>query len=108
VLLLWDFEPFTALEPMAGGSPSPDAFHSLGVHRPAFMAKQGGDPAIAVSTVLLRQMYDVCSESRFVHSRTTRLSVSGTMLTRNPAGAALRYTEHLLHMVHGQTTTRRA
>ena len=42
-LLLRDLEPFA----------SPDAFHPLCIDRPAFAAEQRGDPAVAVSAILL-------------------------------------------------------
>ena len=51
-LLLWHFEPL----------PPPDPLHPLLVHPPADLPQQGGDPPIAIATILTSQVDDGSGE----------------------------------------------
>ena len=71
-LLLW------ALQPL----PPPDALHPLGIHRPARVTQQGGDPPVAVADIGLGQLDDVGGQRRLVVTGAGRLALRGAVLAK--------------------------
>lgn len=97
-LPLWDFKPFAP----------PDPFHSLNVDSPSVATEQSRNPAVAISTILLRQADNSGCQMRFIEGHNLRLTLCGTVLAENMTRTALGYAEHIAYMVNGQPTARRA
>ena len=93
-LLLRNLEPFTA----------PDTLDPFGIDHPSFVAQQRCDPAIAIATILLRQPDDCSCQRLLICWRHWQLALGRAVLANDPAGTALGYIQHLLHMIDGQPT----
>lgn len=89
-LLLWDLQPLPPL----------DALHPLGVHRPARVTQEGGDPPVAVAAIGLRQFDDVGGQRRLIVTGAGRLALRGAMLAKGLAGSTLGHAKLSLHLLH--------
>ena len=65
----------------------------LHVHRPARVAEQRGDPAIAVAAVLAGERDDVGGQRLFVRSAPRHLPLRRAMLPQHAAGDTFRHAE---------------
>ena len=77
----------------------PQPFDPLVVDLPARISQQGRDPPVAVTTVLARQIDHVGNEPLFVFTTTRCSALRRAVLTKNPAGTALRDPQTISHMV---------
>jgi|GEM_PF-3733597 len=89
-------------------SPSHRHRRSLVVDLPAGVTQQGGDPPIAVTTVLAGQFDHVRDQAVLVGMATRGTRLGRAMLTQHPAGMALRGPEPVTNMVDALATTRGA
>jgi len=85
--------------------PPPDALHALGVHTPAFRAKQRRDPAITVTTIFAGKPDDVCRQGIFIWFERWSLALGRTVLADNETSSALRYFQLRLYMVDAAPAT---
>src|SRR5919199_702131 len=79
------------LEPLA----APDPLHAILADRPARHPQHGGDPAIAIPTVLGRERHDRLRQRVLVGPKRRHVALRGARLADDPAGAALRETIRL-------------
>jgi hypothetical protein len=75
---------------------------------PAFTLQQGGDPPIAVATIIRCQADDVRRQALLIGSRPARLALGRTVLANDPARATLGYTERRTRMIDTSTASREA
>ena len=94
-LFLWDFQPLSP----------PDALNPLGVHRPACMAQEGGDPPVAVAAVGLGQLDDVSGQRRLIITCAGLLALSRAVLAEDLAGPTFRNVVLGLHLLNASAAT---
>jgi hypothetical protein len=88
--------------------PPPDPFHPPIADRPARLAQQGGDLAIAVAAVLAGQFDHVGRQSFGIFSAPRDLALRRAVLPECRAGAALRDVQMSSDMLDAGATTRGA
>jgi hypothetical protein len=93
-----DFQPFA----------TPDPLNPLGIHRPSFLSKQGGDAAVPIATVDRGQSDNIHRQALLVRAWLQTPALGRTVLTDHPACAAFGNTEHRAHLGNARTTSRRA
>jgi hypothetical protein len=92
------------LEPL----PSPDPLDPLAVDRPACMAQQRRDPAVAVAAVAPGQFDDVGGQPLFIITALRDLALRRAMLAERRTGAALGDGQRASNMLDAGTATRGA
>ena len=92
------------LQPLA----PPQALDPLVVDQPAGVAQQGGDPAIAVTTVPAGQLDHVRDQAILVVTAARDTALGRALLSQHPAGAALRDPEPATDMVDALAAARGA
>ena len=94
-LLLWDLQPFT----------SPNPLHALVVHTPARIVEQTRHHTIAITAILVRQLYDIVGQTLLISTALRNFALRGAMLTKCAAGATLGYAQLLPHMIDAFAAT---
>lgn len=83
----------------------PDPSHTLGIHMPALSAKQGCDPAIAVTAKLAGKVDNRFGKRRFVIGDLGNITLGRSRLTKHATGTPFRNAKCLLDMMHADPTT---
>jgi hypothetical protein len=86
----------------------PDPLHPAVTDRPASLAQQGGDLAIAIAAILAGQFDDIGRQPFGILSAPRGFALRGAMLPERHTGAALRDVQMLADMLNAGATTRGA
>ncbi len=86
----------------------PQALDPLVVDLPAGLTQQGRDPAIAVATVLARQLDHVRDKPFLVCAASWHVALGRAILTQNTTGTTLGYPELITDMVNTLAAARGA
>ncbi|AHD03247.1 hypothetical protein METH_17470 [Leisingera methylohalidivorans DSM 14336] len=93
-LFHWHFKPLTP----------PQAFHAFVIHLPSCISQQGGNPAVAISTVLPCQLNHIRDQTLLVSPPSWRPTLCGPVPAQNTANASLRYLEPATHMINASAS----
>ncbi len=88
--------------------PSPDPLDPLVVHKPAGVAQQSRDLAVAVATILPGKLDDVGCQPLLVVAALRRLALCRAVLAERRTGATLGDAKLTTNMLDAGTATRRA
>jgi hypothetical protein len=94
-LFCWNLQPLT----------TPQALDPLVVHLPSGISQHGGDPAIAVTTIMPGHLYYVLNQLFFVITALRHIAMRRTMLLQYTTGPALRDAELMPNQVDAGPAT---
>jgi hypothetical protein len=94
-LFHWYFKPLTP----------PQAFHTFVIHLPTCTSQQSRNPAIAISTVLARQLNHIRDQVFFVSTSLRQSTLCGSVLVQNATNPSFRNLELTTHKVNAGPPT---
>jgi len=86
----------------------PDSLHPLAVHMPACVAQERCHTPIAITTILARQLDNVCSQGFLIIGPARYFALRRSVLAQNAADAAFRDRQFLADMIDTAPSSRRA